>query len=51
MVQEGTKYMCVKCKKMVWYSLHEAIEIVHKYGRIICRWCIGKDKNGEIKRI
>jgi len=50
MVDEGTKYMCDRCRKVVWYSLVEATQVMRKYGKIICRWCLGKDKNGEIRR-
>ena len=50
MTDEGTSYICKKCKRKVIYGLQEAVAVVHKYGRIICRWCLGRDKNGEIRR-
>jgi len=50
MVDEATTYSCTKCRKIVWYSLKEASQVMYKYGKIICRWCLGRDKNGEIRR-
>jgi len=50
MVYEETSYTCAKCRKVVMYSLREATRVMHKYGVIICRWCLGRDKNGEIRR-
>ncbi len=50
MVQEGTWYSCAGCGKQVLYSLVEASQVMYKYGKIICRWCLGRDKNGEIRR-
>ena len=45
-----TYYTCMKCKKQVLYGITEATQVMFKYGKIICRWCMGKDKNGEIRR-
>jgi len=50
MVQEGTSYRCAKCGKSIIYGLVEATQVMYKYGKIICRWCLGRDKNGEIRR-
>ena len=49
MVQEGIWYECSRCSKKVLYSLEEASQVMYKYGKIICRWCLGKDKNGEYR--
>lgn len=48
MVDYSSSYICEICRKKVYYGLDEVLKVIKKYGRVICNWCIHKDRNGML---